>query len=75
MQALLAKKVTMARCIFKLYCRCTISVSDLIPHATLQRRPLQFALKRVWDGEVRSLDKEVQVTSELRDIVLWWSKP
>jgi hypothetical protein len=69
---LLSKESTTARVILRLI-GCMVSVSSLIPHATLERRPLQFALKRVWDGDMRSLDRKVQVTLDLRNAVLWWA--
>ena len=52
---------------------CIVSVASLIPQATLERSPAWFAL-RVWDGDMRPLDRKVQVTLELRNAVLWWAK-
>jgi hypothetical protein len=54
---------------------CMVSVADLVPYAKLERRPLQFVLSKVWDRDLRSLDRTLTVSSKMRDAVHWWSDP
>jgi len=50
-----------------------ISVAPMVPFGALERRPLQFAMARVWSGTRGSLDAVVSITAEMRTAVRWWT--
>ena len=52
-----------------------VSMADLLPYAKLMRRPLQFALREVWDNDPKTHDKLLRVTSQMREAILWWRSP
>jgi hypothetical protein len=73
-QNILTEKRTSLRLLLSLIGR-MISVVQLLPLAKLERRPLQYLLKELWDGDIESLDGYLPITPAMRSTVIWWADP
>jgi hypothetical protein len=73
-QEIRTQQVTSPRLLLSLIGR-MISVGEILPYAKLERRPLQYLLRELWDGDIESLDIAVHITKEIRNTVLWWTCP
>jgi hypothetical protein len=73
-QNILTEKRTSPRLLLSLIGR-MISVGQLLPLAKLERRPLQYLLKELWDGDIESLDGYLPITPVMRNTVIWWADP
>jgi hypothetical protein len=73
-QNILTEERTSPRLLLSLIDR-MISGGQLLPLAKLERRPLQYLLKELWEGDIESLDGYLPIAPAKRSTVIWWADP